>query len=234
MARTPSTRARVVIGLIVSVAVHAAALSLVTIDIPQPGDGRIELVLVAAEPPEAETSPPIRVIEIRPPGTRLPSGGGASGETVETTARRVDPGASAVLAAVVPRPARPVRDGGLSRVALAPPAPLNPAATVVLASAPVVSSEDDDASVPRRPGRGVVLRGPGESGGAGSIGSGSAGRGIGPGTGGVTITGPGGDCITPGKALPGRTGPVAGLPLGGVARPVIGGTGRPGGGFRRP
>lgn len=227
MPRTPHSRGPLAIGLLVSLAAHAAALVIVTIDVPESSRARLAVVPVRpADLERVEPESPIPVVEIRPPGMRLPAAGGGGGpERAEAV-----PVATAAPAPVSELEA-PVRltASTRSRVTLAPAAPVARAPEIVLAARAGDSDGSDAEEAGKRPARGIILRtgggaAPGTEGAAGP----GRGRGVLPGTGGVTVVGPGGDCITPGLAVPGGQG----LPRTDRLPP----TGRPrsGGPIRRP
>ena len=204
MARTQSGRAPLAIGLSISLVAHLTALSFVKLDVPEMSSTPIEIVPVVTTERAAPPRPVIQMVQIRPPGMSLPSGGTGGGERSDAPARTVDPGAAVSLVSPAPAPApRTSATRGVSTVSLAARAPAVSILTVALATSVEGGPDlDEEATVARRPGRGVVLRGAGVSGGSGGPIRGDAGRGLGTGSGGVTIIGPGGDCITPGSSLP--------------------------------
>ncbi len=202
-AREARIRRRFVVGLLASTGAHAALFALPAIEIPLFSDVRADRRVVTHRPSPAAPRPieVVRIVEIRPPGPASASAGASAAPAA---------GSGAATAAVrSPSPSRPAH---------LPPA-------MQLALAPV----SDTAGAPPSlgpPARGVYQRRAGTgSRGAGGRAGGTHGSGLGLGNGssGVTIIGPGGDCISPG-AVP-RTGTV-GLP--GLRRPA-GGPRRPGG-----
>jgi hypothetical protein len=203
MARTPPGRGPLAVGLLISLGAHVAALALVKLDVPEVSSTELEIVRAATPGRPAPPEPVMQVVEIRPPGMNLPSGGAGGGDRGGRPARAVDPGAAISLASSAPVP-RASSTRGASTVSLAARAPVVPVLTVALAASPAGAEVDEQAQVARRPGRGVVLRGSGTSASEGSSARsrGATGRGLGTNSGGLTIVGPGGDCITPGASLP--------------------------------
>jgi len=202
MARTPPDRIPLAVGLLISLAVHLAALAVVKLDVPETTSTRLEIVQPATPERAAPPEPVMQVVEIRPPGMTLPSGGAGGDDRGGRTARAIDPGAAISLASSAPVP-RTTAARGISTVSLAARAPVVSTLTVTLAASPADDPDvDDEAPATRRPGRGVVLKGAGASAGSGTPGRGATGRGLGTESGGLTIIGPGGDCITPGASLP--------------------------------
>ncbi|MFV1986510.1 MAG: hypothetical protein ACC682_04475 [Gemmatimonadota bacterium] len=202
MARTTPGRIPLAVGLSISLVAHLTALAFVKIDVPDMSSTRLEMVPVVIAERAAPPRPAIQVVEIRPPGMSLPSGGSRGGVRTAAPARTVDPGASVSLVSSTPVPRRSATRG-VSTVSLAARVPVVSILTVALATSLEGGPDlDEEATVARRPGRGVVLRGAGVSGGSGAPSRGLAGRGLGTGSGGVTIIGPGGDCITLGSSLP--------------------------------
>lgn len=206
MARTPGGRSRISIGILVSIAVHAVALAMVTIEIPEPPSSRGALSIIATAPvAEPPVEPVIQVIEIRPPGTVLPSGGSAGAGAVAPNDQPVE-SPRALAADVTPTANPSVR--ARNSIELAPRAPEAAFTPVVLASSPGAEADSSDEPVFRpdpRPGRGVVLRSGGSDWQTRGSGVGTTGRGYGISSGGFTVTGTGGDCITPGLARPDDT-----------------------------
>jgi hypothetical protein len=206
MARTPGGRSRISIGILLSITVHAVALAVVTIEIPEPRSAPGALSIIATAPTaEPPVEPVLQVIEIRPPGTVLPSGGSAG---AAAAVPNEPPTASprALTAAVSPGASPSLRSTG--SIELAPRAPVAEFSEVVLASTSGVEADPSDEPVFRpdpRPGRGVVLKSGGSDWQANGSGVGTAGRGYGISLGGLTVTGTGGDCITPGLARPDDT-----------------------------
>lgn len=235
MARNPAGRTPIAVGLFISVAAHVAALVIVKLDVPEPSTtAQLTWVQTVPAEPAPDPEPPIQIIEIRPPGMSLPSGGSAGSS--EAAPESTDGGALAVTNVVQSGPRR-LDAPGRSSVELAPRAPAVDVTPVVLASLPSGGeAEDRDERKGQRPGRGVVLRQDGASGGSGSSGMGRTGRGIGLGTGGVTVIGPGGDCITPGSSTPvGLSIPNSPTPFtGNGGRATRGRTGGGYSGIRRP
>ncbi|MDH3732064.1 MAG: hypothetical protein OEU54_00960 [Gemmatimonadota bacterium] len=235
MARTPGTRTPIAIGLLVSLAAHLAVLAMVAIDIPETPvtSPMLTWIEVAPAEPASELEPAIQVIEIRPPGMSLPSGGssGATGRSAPD-----DGGGAMAVANLVTAGTRHLDAPGRSSAELAPKAPAVDVTPVVLASASAGGADDEDEPSARRPGRGVVLREGGASGGSGFSGNGRFGRGFGGSTGGVTVIGPGGDCITPGSGTPvGLSIPNGPTPFSGNGgRATRGRTGGGYSGIRRP
>ena len=216
MTRNPGGRTRIAIGLLVSLVAHAAAIAVVSIEIPTPAPSPVlTWVEATPSPPESEPEKPLQVYEIRPPGMSLPSGGSAA------ATKQADDGGGAVVIAPPAAAASPRLDApGSSSIELAPKASPVEVSPIVLAAAPAGGADDESTEKARRPGRGVVLRAEGSSGETGASGRGTTGRGFGGSTGGVTIIGPGGDCITPGSGTP------TGLGLPGGPTPFAGNGGR--------
>ena len=222
------------IAIVLSIAAHAAALAVVKIEIPTVSPSAAGLSVIATAPAPTPVEPPIQVIEIRPPGMVLPAGGAAPAA----------PANASIRSSTIPS-ASPIRGPGATidrpraAIQLAPRAPEAEFARIVVAS---TAGPDDGGDLGStftpdpRPGRGVVLKQGGVDWAAGGSGVGTTGRGRGVSTGGLTVTGTGGDCITPGLARPddsaltnrkdgGRTG------LGRLRDAILGGRGgiRPGG-----
>lgn len=175
---------------LLSVAIHAAVLAWAVL--PIPGTEKTSGLRVFVTPPALEERAPERaleVIRIRPPGL-LAAGGGAS-----------EAGIPAVAAPVLttPPPSRATTGPSLEpSVALLAPAVETPSAPPLAAP----GGEGEAEAPTSRPNRGVVLKTGGSDAdrGRGVRGVGAA-SGLGGGTG-VTVVGRGGDCITPGLAVP--------------------------------
>ena len=191
---------RLGIAMLVSAGAHAALLAWVSIDMPQVPSARIELVRrTTADLDRPE--PSVQVVEIRMPGVRLPGGTMAAGTSPEGSTSRGPGGAIPLETAVTAPPVRSIPT--LDRHAAVMTAHATSPAGLDLPALADSASGMEKAAAAGRPARGVVLRPAGKAPGAsaethGSSGSGGLG-GIG---GGVTIVGPGGDCITPGESVP--------------------------------
>lgn len=204
MTRTPGSRSRMSIAIVISIAVHAVALAMVRIEIPTTPPTTASLSVIAAVPVEPPVEPAIQVIEIRPPGMVLPSGGSAP--AAPSTNESTPLPAVAAARAIIEAEAATV--GPRTTVELAPRAPETEFAEIVLAATPGTDGGDEGDTAFRpdpRPGRGVVLRQGGSDWRTGGAGTGTIGRGRGASTGGLTVTGTGGDCITPGLVRPGQS-----------------------------
>lgn len=216
---------RTLVSLAISGALHAGLLAWVVVDIPV-SDASIDRAPIRAPAPapvRAAADRPIQVVQIRPPGVALPSGGAATRTAEAPPSVPVEPAATA------PRPSRAVTAPG------AVLASLTPVESSSSWSLPSPSGEPEEtADTTGRPNRGVILRGRAGGGDAPSDGrgAGSSTGGLGSGVG-VTIVGPGGDCITPGLAIPGSglgapvARPVPGIRPGGLASGAIRGGRKP-------
>lgn len=188
-----AARRRTFVSIAISGAVHAALLAWVVVDVPASDTPIDRAAIRAPAPVRAAVDRPIQVVQIRPPGVALPSGG-ASTRTAEAP-----PSIPAEPVATAPK---------LSAAATAPGAmlaSLTPVESSSSWSLPAPAGEPEEtAEATGRPNRGVILRGRAGGGqvASGGRGTGSSTGGLGSGVG-VTIVGPGGDCITPGLAVPG-------------------------------
>jgi hypothetical protein len=195
--------------MLVSAGAHAALLAWVSIDMPRVPTARIELVpRTTADPDPPE--PSVQVVEIRMPGVRLPGGTLAAGSSPRGSAPSGPAGAipfeAAVTAPAVTAPAVTAPEVRRSPTLVSRTVMTAPATSPGGLELPAIADSASGAAVTGaagRPARGVVLRAPGTAPGAptGTYGSSGSG-GLGGFGGGVTIVGPGGDCITPGRSVP--------------------------------
>ncbi len=217
--REARLRRRLGVALLVSAAVHAALFALPAIQVPLLPDSVVTRGVVTHRPGLAAERPieVVHVVEIRPPGPASIDAGGQGGSP---SGRASIPTASHAAGAAT----RIAPSGAAGPVS----APVRSSLRLALTAIADTASEAPSLGPPKR---GVYERPHGaapEGAGRGLGGRGGAGRGLGLGSGGVTVIGPGGDCISPG-VVP-RTGSL-GLPglarPGGARRPGVGRSGRP-------